>query len=134
MIKDSPDSPEPLNKKPRLSTEEVPPPERAKGTRQTLRAWYRKVISVINTLSDQHLFLILPVIIFKQTMKTFRLGKNQPQLHSMTSVCVFLFAFFVSRLCRSSLAPHHVDQSHHGSQFQEAPRVCWKSELRQQQV
>lgn len=32
MIKDSPDSPEPLNKKPRLATEEVQPPERAKGT------------------------------------------------------------------------------------------------------
>lgn len=32
VIKDSPDSPEPLNKKPRLSTEEVQPPERAKGT------------------------------------------------------------------------------------------------------
>lgn len=31
VIKDSPDSPEPLNKKPRLSTEEVQPPERAKG-------------------------------------------------------------------------------------------------------
>lgn len=32
VIKDSPDSPEPLNKKPRLCTEEVQPPERAKGT------------------------------------------------------------------------------------------------------
>ena len=32
VIKDSPDSPEPLNKKPRLATEEVQPPERAKGT------------------------------------------------------------------------------------------------------
>lgn len=32
VIKDSPDSPEPLNKKPRLSPEEVQPLERAKGT------------------------------------------------------------------------------------------------------
>lgn len=32
VIKDSPDSPEPLNKKPRLSVEEVQPLERAKGT------------------------------------------------------------------------------------------------------
>lgn len=32
VIKDSPDSPEPLNKKPRVSTEEDHPPERAKGS------------------------------------------------------------------------------------------------------
>lgn len=32
VIKDSPDSPEPLNKKPRLATDEVQPQERAKGT------------------------------------------------------------------------------------------------------
>lgn len=32
MIKDSPDSPEPLNKKPRVSREEDQPPDRAKGT------------------------------------------------------------------------------------------------------
>lgn len=32
VIKDSPDSPEPLNKKPRVSAEEDQPPERAKGT------------------------------------------------------------------------------------------------------
>lgn len=31
VIKDSPDSPEPPNKKPRVATEEVQPPERAKG-------------------------------------------------------------------------------------------------------
>lgn len=37
MIKDSPDSPEPLNKKPRLSLEEDQPPERAKGTPPPLR-------------------------------------------------------------------------------------------------
>lgn len=36
--------------------------------------------------------------------------------------------------CRSCLAPHHVDEPHHRSQFQEAPRVCRKSELREQQV
>lgn len=34
VIKDSPDSPEPLNKKPRLSREEDQPPDRAKGTHQ----------------------------------------------------------------------------------------------------
>lgn len=32
VIKDSPDSPEPLNKKPRVSAEEDHPPERVKGT------------------------------------------------------------------------------------------------------
>lgn len=32
VIKDSPDSPEPLNKKPRLTSEEIQPPERSKGT------------------------------------------------------------------------------------------------------
>lgn len=32
VIKDSPDSPEPLNKKPRLMVDEVQPPERAKGS------------------------------------------------------------------------------------------------------
>ena len=31
VIKDSPDSPEPLNKKPRLAIEEVQPSEKAKG-------------------------------------------------------------------------------------------------------
>lgn len=31
IIKDSPDSPEPLNKKPRLATEEQQPPEKSKG-------------------------------------------------------------------------------------------------------
>lgn len=31
VIKDSPDSPEPLNKKPRVSREEDQPPDRAKG-------------------------------------------------------------------------------------------------------
>lgn len=34
MIKDSPDSPEPLNKKPRVSREEDQPPDRAKGRHQ----------------------------------------------------------------------------------------------------
>lgn len=32
IIKDSPDSPEPLNKKPRLATEEQQPPEKSKGS------------------------------------------------------------------------------------------------------
>lgn len=36
VIKDSPDSPEPANKKPRLCTEEVQPAERAKGTNRSL--------------------------------------------------------------------------------------------------
>lgn len=43
VIKDSPDSPEPLNKKPRLSTEEVHPPERAKGKRN------QKSIKILHT-------------------------------------------------------------------------------------
>ncbi len=32
IIKDSPDSPEPPNKKPRLATEEQQPPEKSKGS------------------------------------------------------------------------------------------------------
>lgn len=42
VIKDSPDSPEPLNKKPRLSSEEVQPLERAKGTHSCHFIKYRK--------------------------------------------------------------------------------------------
>lgn len=43
VIKDSPDSPEPLNKKPRLSTEEVQPPERAKGPVSLLSMWTNRI-------------------------------------------------------------------------------------------
>ncbi|XP_067347335.1 integrator complex subunit 13 isoform X2 [Channa argus] len=43
VIKDSPDSPEPLNKKPRLSTEEVHPPERAKGPVSLLTMWTNRI-------------------------------------------------------------------------------------------
>ncbi|XP_022605152.1 integrator complex subunit 13 isoform X1 [Seriola dumerili] len=43
VIKDSPDSPEPLNKKPRLSTDEVQPPERAKGPVSLLSMWTNRI-------------------------------------------------------------------------------------------
>lgn len=43
VIKDSPDSPEPLNKKPRLSTEEAQPPERAKGPVSLLSMWTNRI-------------------------------------------------------------------------------------------
>uniref|UniRef100_A0A667WZQ4 Integrator complex subunit 13 n=1 Tax=Myripristis murdjan TaxID=586833 RepID=A0A667WZQ4_9TELE len=43
VIKDSPDSPEPLNKKPRLSTDEVQPPERAKGPVSLLSLWTNRI-------------------------------------------------------------------------------------------
>ncbi|XP_031721729.1 integrator complex subunit 13 isoform X2 [Anarrhichthys ocellatus] len=43
VIKDSPDSPEPLNKKPRLCTEEVQPPERAKGPVSLLTMWSNRI-------------------------------------------------------------------------------------------
>ncbi|KAM7378198.1 hypothetical protein PAMA_013206 [Pampus argenteus] len=43
VIKDSPDSPEPLNKKPRLSTEEIQPPERAKGPVSLLTMWSNRI-------------------------------------------------------------------------------------------
>ncbi|XP_053200051.1 integrator complex subunit 13 [Scomber japonicus] len=43
VIKDSPDSPEPLNKKPRLATEEVQPPERAKGPVSLLSLWTNRI-------------------------------------------------------------------------------------------
>lgn len=39
IIKDSPDSPEPLNKKPRLATEEQQPPEKSKGSLLCLFFW-----------------------------------------------------------------------------------------------
>uniref|UniRef100_H3DMA8 Integrator complex subunit 13 n=1 Tax=Tetraodon nigroviridis TaxID=99883 RepID=H3DMA8_TETNG len=43
VIKDSPDSPEPLNKKPRLSREEDQPPDRAKGPVSLLTMWTRRI-------------------------------------------------------------------------------------------
>lgn len=43
VIKDSPDSPEPLNKKPRMSTEEIQPPERAKGPVSLLTMWTNRI-------------------------------------------------------------------------------------------
>ncbi|XP_076009428.1 integrator complex subunit 13 [Genypterus blacodes] len=43
VIKDSPDSPEPLNKKPRLSTEEVQAPDRAKGPVSLLTMWTNRI-------------------------------------------------------------------------------------------
>uniref|UniRef100_A0A7N8YM79 Integrator complex subunit 13 n=1 Tax=Mastacembelus armatus TaxID=205130 RepID=A0A7N8YM79_9TELE len=46
VIKDSPDSPEPLNKKPRLSTEDVQPPERAKGPVSLLSMWTNRITAV----------------------------------------------------------------------------------------
>ncbi|XP_040886559.1 integrator complex subunit 13 [Toxotes jaculatrix] len=52
VIKDSPDSPEPLNKKPRLSTEEVQPPERAKGPVSLLTMWTNR-ITVANSRKHQ---------------------------------------------------------------------------------
>uniref|UniRef100_A0A4W6G2I0 Integrator complex subunit 13 n=1 Tax=Lates calcarifer TaxID=8187 RepID=A0A4W6G2I0_LATCA len=52
VIKDSPDSPEPLNKKPRLSTEEVQPPERAKGPVSLLSMWTNR-ITVANSRKHQ---------------------------------------------------------------------------------
>ncbi|TKS90667.1 Integrator complex subunit 13 [Collichthys lucidus] len=52
VIKDSPDSPEPLIKKPRLSTEEVQPPERAKGPVSLLTMWTNR-ITVANSRKHQ---------------------------------------------------------------------------------
>lgn len=52
VIKDSPDSPEPLNKKPRLSTEEIQPPERAKGPVSLLTMWTNR-ITVANSRKHQ---------------------------------------------------------------------------------
>ncbi|KAM9328796.1 integrator complex subunit 13 isoform 2-T2 [Pholidichthys leucotaenia] len=43
VIKDSPDSPEPLNKKPRLTTEEVQSTERAKGPVSLLTMWTNRI-------------------------------------------------------------------------------------------
>ncbi|XP_034019410.1 integrator complex subunit 13 isoform X2 [Thalassophryne amazonica] len=43
VIKDSPDSPEPLNKKPRLTTEDVLPPERTKGPVSLLTMWTNRL-------------------------------------------------------------------------------------------
>lgn len=50
------------------------------------------------------------------------------------AVCVFILTLTPDLDSRPSVAPHHVDQSHHNSQFQEAPGVCRKAELSQQQV
>uniref|UniRef100_A0A1A8G2X6 Asunder, spermatogenesis regulator homolog (Drosphila) n=1 Tax=Nothobranchius korthausae TaxID=1143690 RepID=A0A1A8G2X6_9TELE len=55
VIKDSPDSPEPLNKKPRLITEEAPPPERAKGPVTLLSMWTSR-ITAANSRKHQEFF------------------------------------------------------------------------------
>ncbi|MEQ2176458.1 hypothetical protein GOODEAATRI_028175 [Goodea atripinnis] len=60
VIKDSPDSPEPLNKKPRLIPEEVQPPERAKGFSPhcpaTLLSMWTNRITVANSRKHQEFF------------------------------------------------------------------------------
>ncbi|XP_041636210.1 integrator complex subunit 13 [Cheilinus undulatus] len=43
VIKDSPDSPEPLIKKPRLTTDDIQPPERAKGPVSLLTMWTNRI-------------------------------------------------------------------------------------------
>ncbi|XP_028810432.1 integrator complex subunit 13 isoform X1 [Denticeps clupeoides] len=43
MIKDSPDSPEPLNKKPRLMSEEIQPPQKSKGPVSLLTMWTNRI-------------------------------------------------------------------------------------------
>lgn len=43
VIKDSPDSPEPLNKKPRLASEEIQIPEKAKGPVSLLTMWTNRI-------------------------------------------------------------------------------------------
>lgn len=43
VIKDSPDSPEPLNKKPRLASQEIQPPEKAKGPVSLLTLWTNRI-------------------------------------------------------------------------------------------
>ncbi|XP_008399159.1 integrator complex subunit 13 isoform X1 [Poecilia reticulata] len=55
VIKDSPDSPEPLNKKPRLISEDVQPPERAKGPATLLSMWTNR-ITVANSRKHQEFF------------------------------------------------------------------------------
>uniref|UniRef100_A0A8C5CYH9 Integrator complex subunit 13 n=1 Tax=Gadus morhua TaxID=8049 RepID=A0A8C5CYH9_GADMO len=52
VIKDSPDSPEPLNKKPRLAIEEVQPSEKAKGPVSLLALWTNR-ITVANSRKHQ---------------------------------------------------------------------------------
>lgn len=46
IIKDSPDSPEPLNKKPRLATEEQQPPEKSKGLQSCFIFYLRFIIQL----------------------------------------------------------------------------------------
>lgn len=55
VIKDSPDSPEPLNKKPRLTSEEVQPLERAKGPVSLLTMWSNR-ITAANSRKHQEFF------------------------------------------------------------------------------
>ncbi|XP_013869939.1 integrator complex subunit 13 isoform X2 [Austrofundulus limnaeus] len=55
VIKDSPDSPEPLNKKPRLIAEEVQPAERAKGPVTLLSMWTNR-ITAANSRKHQEFF------------------------------------------------------------------------------
>ncbi|KAM6986552.1 integrator complex subunit 13 [Aplochiton taeniatus] len=43
VIKDSPDSPEPLNKKPRLASQDIQPPEKAKGPVSLLTLWTNRI-------------------------------------------------------------------------------------------
>uniref|UniRef100_A0A669DFE2 Integrator complex subunit 13 n=1 Tax=Oreochromis niloticus TaxID=8128 RepID=A0A669DFE2_ORENI len=55
VIKDSPDSPEPLNKKPRLTSEEIQPPERSKGPVSLLTMWSNR-ITAVNSRKHQEFF------------------------------------------------------------------------------
>ncbi|XP_062338844.1 integrator complex subunit 13 isoform X2 [Osmerus eperlanus] len=43
VIKDSPDSPEPLNKKPRITSEDIQPPEKPKGPVSLLTMWTNRI-------------------------------------------------------------------------------------------
>ncbi|XP_029969438.1 LOW QUALITY PROTEIN: integrator complex subunit 13 [Salarias fasciatus] len=52
VIKDSPDSPEPLNKKPRLNSDDLQPPDRAKGPVSLLSMWTNR-ITVANSRKHQ---------------------------------------------------------------------------------
>lgn len=82
VIKDSPDSPEPLNKKPRLSTEEVQPPERAKGN-----SIYYSVIDRLAAIQRSKLEQLNVLVFFFFANRDFyvcaRNKNNQPKIEKL---------------------------------------------------
>uniref|UniRef100_A0A3Q2TKI0 Integrator complex subunit 13 n=2 Tax=Fundulus heteroclitus TaxID=8078 RepID=A0A3Q2TKI0_FUNHE len=90
VIKDSPDSPEPLNKKPRLIPEDVQPPERAKGPATLLSMWTNR-ITVANSRKHQEFFGRASSVNSKFELYQHLKEENGCVLHFVPSAASVLF-------------------------------------------